>query len=70
MITGSQLEEAERGKVMDYLQTIVKELSGSPFRCRAEVVAYDSVAEGIVDCARREDTDLIAMYTRRHSFIL
>ena len=39
------------------------DLNGDPTRWHREVVVAESVSEGIVDFARKEEVDLIAMYT-------
>jgi nucleotide-binding universal stress UspA family protein len=62
-LTGSQREEAERGKVLDYLRGIVQQQEGAPGHWRCEAVVSRSVAEGITNYAIQEGVDLIAMYT-------
>ena len=65
MLLGSQREEVERSKAETYLRGVLRELDsqGDPTRRRGEVVVAESVCQGIVDFARKEEVDLIAMYT-------
>ena len=65
VLLGTQREEGERSKAATYLRGVLRELdlSGDPTRRRGEVVVAESVSEGIVDFARNEEVDLIAMYT-------
>ena len=62
-LTGSQREDAERSKVLDYLRGVVHRVGGEAGRWRCEAVVSRSVAEGITSYALREGVDLIAMYT-------
>ena len=65
VLLGSQREEVERSKAETYLRGVLRELDsqGDPTRRRGEVVVAESVCQGIVDFARKEEVDLIAMYT-------
>ena len=65
VLLGSQREEVERSKSETYLRGVLRELdrNGDPARRRAEVAVAESVCQGIVDFAREEEVDLIAMYT-------
>ncbi len=65
VLLGSQREEVERSKAETYLRGVLRELdsNGDPTRRRGEVVVAESVSQGIVDFARKEEVDLIAMYT-------
>lgn len=62
-VFGSQQEDATRSRAMGYLHGLVHEAGADPDRWRCEVIVADCVAGGIVDFARREAVDLIAMYT-------
>jgi nucleotide-binding universal stress UspA family protein len=55
--------EGDRTRVMGYLRGVVDHRTEAPGRWRCEVVAAESVAQGIADFAIREGVDLIAMYT-------
>ena len=61
--SGSQVEKHERSKAMGYLKYFADRQSEGPGRWRCEVTVSASVANGIADFARREEVDLIAMYT-------
>ena len=61
-MSSSQMEKHERSKAMGYLKYFADRLSEGPGRWRCEVVVSTSVVDGIVDFARREEVDLIAMY--------
>lgn len=63
VLLGSQMEEAERAKALSYLQSVAGQMADFPGQRRCEVTIADSVAQGILDVARRESVDLIAMYT-------
>ena len=65
VLLGTQREEVERSKAETYLRGVLSEAdsNGDPTRRRREVVVAESVSEGIVDFAREEEVDLIAMYT-------
>ncbi len=60
---GSQVEDAERTKAFGYLKRIISQTMEGLDSWRCEVVVSASVADGIADFARREEVDLIAMYT-------
>ena len=63
VIYGTQLEEAERSKADAYLIGVLRRLNEGSARASCEVVASDSISQSIVDFAKREGVDLIAMYT-------
>ena len=63
VLTASQIEEDNRSNAMAYLQGLTHRLEGEPDQWRCEVVVARSVAQGIVDFAKREEVNLIAMYT-------
>ena len=63
LMVASQVEEEERAKAMVYLRGISHRMSEGSGKWRCEVVISKSVADGIADFARREEVDLIAMYT-------
>ncbi len=65
VLLGSQREEVERSKAETYLRGVLRELdsNGDSTRRRGEVAVAESVCQGIVDFARKEEVDLIAMYT-------
>ena len=65
VLLGSQREEVERSRAETYLRSVLRELDseGDPTRRRGEVVVVESVSQGIVDFAGKEEVDLIAMYT-------
>lgn len=60
---GIQIEEEVRIRATAYLKGIVSQIVEGSGSWRYEVVVSDSVADGITDIARREEVDLIAMYT-------
>ena len=62
-LLGSQMEESERSKAETYLRGVLRRSDGDPDRWSCEAVISDSVEEGIVDTAARNEVDLIAMYT-------
>ncbi len=63
VVFGSQQEEAARSRAMGYLRRLVHGAGADPDRWRCEVIIADCVVSGIVDFARSEAVDLIAMYT-------
>ena len=63
VMLASQAEEAARGRAMVYLGRLASQIGEVSGRWRCEVAISSSVADGIVDFARREEVDLIAMYT-------
>jgi len=63
VVLGTQLEESERAKSLGYLKRIASQLGDGSERWHCEVVVANSVAEGIIDFATREEVDHIAMYT-------
>jgi len=62
-VPANQVEKDERTRAMRYLSYFADQLSQTSGRWRCEVAVSDSVAEGIVDFAVREQVGLIAMYT-------
>lgn len=60
---GMQIEEEVRSRAKLYLKGIVSQISEGSGSWRYEVVVSDSVADGIVDFARREEVDLIVMFS-------
>ena len=62
-MSGSQVEKHARSKAMGHLKYFADRQSEGPGRWRCEVTVSASVANGIADFARREEVDLIAMYT-------
>ncbi len=65
VLHGSQWEEVERSKAETCIRGVLRDLDsqGGPAPRRGEVVVAESVCQGIVDFAREEEVDLIAMYT-------
>ena len=63
VLLGSQQEEDQRAKAMAHLRGIASKIGDGPGRWRCDVAISSSVADGIADIARREEVDLIAMYT-------
>jgi nucleotide-binding universal stress UspA family protein len=63
LLLSSQWEDAERSKAEAYLKGVIRQLSGDSDRWRYHVAIAESVSDGIVDTARQNDVDLIAMYT-------
>jgi len=63
VILGIQQEEEDRGSAMVHLRRLASQIGEDSGRWRCEVVVSASVADGVVDFARREEVDLIAMYT-------
>ena len=63
VLYGEQQEENERTEAIVFCRGVVGRLGGDREARRCEVTIAGSVAEGIVDFARREGADLIAMYT-------
>ena len=62
LVDASQAEETERDEALGYCRTVVDRIGGDlTYRC--ETTVSESVAEGIVEFAKTEDVDLIAMYT-------
>ena len=62
-ILATQQEEAERSKAESYCTLAFREYVGDIQRWRCETVVADSVSRGIVEFAKSEGVDLIAMYT-------
>ena len=63
---GSEAPEPATGEVatsIEYLRELVSRVGGDDKPRRGVVVASGSVPDGIVDFARMEEVDLIAMYT-------
>ena len=58
-----QQQEDDRTKAIGFCRGVVGRRGGDPEAWHCEVTIADSVADGIVDYARREGVDLIAMYT-------
>ena len=63
VMLGVRREEAERNRAESYLRGVADRVAGEADRWRCEVAVSPSVPQGIVDCARWHDVDLIAMYT-------
>ena len=63
VMPASQAEEAERDRAMVHLRRTASQIADGPGRWRCAVAVSSSVVDGIVDFARREEVDLIAMYT-------
>ena len=64
---GSEQEEDQRAKAMVQLRRIANETGHGAGRWRCEVCVASSVADGIADIARREEADLIVMYTHERN---
>jgi nucleotide-binding universal stress UspA family protein len=62
-VLGTELEEAERSKAMNYLRYVVRQLGADPEGWHCQVEVSKAVAKAIVDLAIWEEVDLIAMYT-------
>ena len=63
---GAEVPETATSEIataIDYLRELVSKVWGDDNPRRCVVVSSDSVPNGIVDFARMEDVDLIAMYT-------
>ena len=56
-------EYTVRREAIRYLRQVINKLVEPPGRWRCEAAVSASVADGIVDIARSEEVDLIAMYT-------
>ena len=63
IILGSQQEEADRYEAIAYLRSVVRQQAWDAGQWRFEVEIDNSVAEGILRLAGREQVDLVAMYT-------
>lgn len=63
VILSTQQEEADRAAALDYLKSVAQQQSVQPAEWLFEVAISNSVAEEIVNVARREQVDLVAMYT-------
>jgi nucleotide-binding universal stress UspA family protein len=63
VILSTQQEEADRAAALDYLKSVAQQQSVQPAEWLFEVAVSDSVAEEIVNVARREQAGLVAMYT-------
>ena len=69
MVIGGQIVdssaqlEVERSKAMGYLRDAARRMGVEGVGMRCEVAVADSVSEGIVEFATKEEADLIAMYT-------
>jgi nucleotide-binding universal stress UspA family protein len=63
VILSTQQEEADRAAALDYLKSVAQQQGVQPAEWLFEVAVSDSVAEEIVNVARREQADLVAMYT-------
>ena len=63
VMLGTQQEEEERSRSLVHLRRLVSQAGEGSGRWRCEVAVSASVADGIVDFARREEVDLIAIYT-------
>ena len=60
VLLASQVEETMRAEAMTYLIGVVHRLAEVPGQWRCEAIVSDSVADGIVSFARRQEVDLIA----------
>ncbi len=69
IILGSQQEETDRHEAMGYLRAVARRNSADGPQWRCDVVVADSVADGIIQVARAEEVDLIAMYTHDHKLL-
>jgi hypothetical protein len=63
VILASQVEENARIEALNYLKRVARRQGPGASQWRCEAMISDSAAEGIVEFARREKVDLIAMYT-------
>ena len=63
VILSTQQEEADRAAALGYLKSVAQEQSVQPAEWLFEVAISNSVADEIVNVARREQVDLVAMYT-------
>ena len=61
--TAAQEERDQRARARSYLKYFTDGLNRSSARWRGEVLVSKSVAEAVLDFARREEVDVIAMYT-------
>ena len=64
VILGSQVEENQRSEALAYLKSMALQHGGESGNWRWSAIISSSPAEGIVDFAKREEADLIVMYTR------
>ena len=61
--TGAQEEKDKRARASSYLKYFTDGLNRSSARWRGEVLVSKSVSQAVLDFARQEDVDVIAMYT-------
>jgi nucleotide-binding universal stress UspA family protein len=69
IVLGSQQRATDRYEAMGYLKAIARQQRGDSSRWRCEVVVSAAISDGIVDFARQENADLIAMYTHDHELL-
>lgn len=62
-ISAIQVEKRERSRALGFLNYFCDRMNESSGRWRCEVAVSSSVPDAITDIARREEADLIAMYT-------
>lgn len=67
VLLGSEQEEDQRAKAMVHLRGIANKTGPGADRWRFEVYVSSSVPDGIADIARREEADLIVMYTHERN---
>jgi nucleotide-binding universal stress UspA family protein len=63
VILSTQQEEADRAAALDDLKSVAQQQSAQSAEWLFEVAVSNSVADEIVNVARREQADLVAMYT-------
>jgi nucleotide-binding universal stress UspA family protein len=63
VILSTQQEEADRAAALGYLKSVAQEQPVQPAEWLFEVAISNSVVDEIVNIARREQVDLVAMYT-------
>ena len=63
IILGSQQEEADRYEAIAYLRSVVRQQAWDAGQWRFAVEVDNSVPDGILRLAAREQVDLVAMYT-------
>ncbi|MFQ6030479.1 MAG: universal stress protein [Dehalococcoidia bacterium] len=62
-IMASEQEEGERARALAYLKGLARQPGRLPDQLDCKVIVSRSVASAIVECAARENVDLIVMYT-------
>ncbi|MFQ6027988.1 MAG: universal stress protein [Dehalococcoidia bacterium] len=63
ILMASEQEEGERARALAYLRGLARRPGRLPSQWDCEVMVSKRVASAIVDCAARENVDLIVMYT-------